>query len=177
MATVPTQVRIDENLKKQASELFAQLGMDMSGAMNIFLRQCVLRGGLPFSVELPQYKPEVLEAMEEAKKISKDPDTKRYSSLSEALEDELILTGKFKKSLKLAKRRGLNLELLDEVVTMLQKNIPLEEKYRDHELKGKYQGFRECHIQPDWLLIYLKENDVLTLTLVDTGSHADLFNM
>ena len=81
MATVPTQVRIDENLKKQASELFAQLGMDMSGAMNIFLRQCVLRGGLP------QYKPEVLEAMEEAKKISKDPDTKRYSSLSEALED------------------------------------------------------------------------------------------
>ena len=89
----------------------------------------------------------------------------------------LILTGKFKKSLKLAKRRGLNLELLDEVVMMLQKNIPLEEKYRDHGLKGKYQGFRECHIQPDWLLIYLKENDVLTLTLVDTGSHADLFNM
>ena len=93
------------------------------------------------------------------------------------MQYELILTGKFKKSLKLAKRRGLNLELLDEVVTMLQKNIRLEEKYRDHELKGKYQGFRECHIQPDWLLIYLKENDVLTLTLVDTGSHADLFNM
>ena len=71
MATVPPQVRIDENLKKQASELFSQLGMDMSGAMNIFLKQCVLRGGLPFSVELPQYKPEVLEAMEEAKRISK----------------------------------------------------------------------------------------------------------
>ena len=87
MATVPTQVRIDENLKKQASELFSQLGMDMSGAMNIFLKQCVLRGGLPFSVELPQYKPEVLEAMEEAKRISKDPNTKRNSSFSEALED------------------------------------------------------------------------------------------
>ena len=90
---------------------------------------------------------------------------------------ELILTSKFKKSLKLAKRRGLNLELLDQVVTMLQNDIPLQEKYRDHELKGKYQGFRECHIQPDWLLIYLKDNDVLTLTLVDTGSHTDLFNM
>ena len=87
MATVPTQVRIDENLKKQASELFAQLGMDMSSAMNIFLRQCVLRGGLPFSVELPQYKPEVIEAMEEAKRISKDPSTKRYNNFSEALED------------------------------------------------------------------------------------------
>lgn len=76
MATVPTQVRIDENLKKQATELFSQLGMDMSSAMNIFLRQCVMRGGLPFDVVVPQYKPEVIEAMEEAKRISKDPNTK-----------------------------------------------------------------------------------------------------
>lgn len=93
------------------------------------------------------------------------------------MQYELILTGKFKKSLKLAKIRGLDLKLLDKVITMLQNDIPLEEKYRDHELKGKCQGFRECHIQPDWLLIYLKENDVLTLTLVDTGTHADLFNL
>ena len=69
------------------------------------------------------------------------------------MQYELILTGKFKKSLKLAKRRGLNLELLDEVVTMLQKNIPLEEKYRDHELKGKYQGFRECHLLSHIVLV------------------------
>ena len=80
---------------------------------------------------------------------------------------ELILTGKFKKSLKLAKKRGLD----------IQNNIPLDERYRDHELKGKYHGFRECHIQPDWLLIYLKEDRILTLTLVDTGTHADLFDM
>ena len=93
------------------------------------------------------------------------------------MQYELILTGKFKKSLKLAKKRGCDLKLLDKVITMLQNDIPLEEKYRDHELKGKYQGFRECHIQPDWLLIYLKENEVLTLTLVDTGTHADLFNL
>ena len=93
------------------------------------------------------------------------------------MQYELILTGKFKKSLKLAKKRGFDLKLLDKVITMLQNDIPLEEKYRDHELKGKYQGFRECHIQPDWLLIYLKENEVLILTLVDTGTHADLFNL
>lgn len=93
------------------------------------------------------------------------------------MQYELILTGKFKKSLKLAKKRGLDLELLGKVITMLQNDTPLEVNYRDHELKGKYQGFRECHIQPDWLLIYLKENDVLTLTLVDTGTHADLFNL
>ena len=93
------------------------------------------------------------------------------------MQYELILTGKFKKSLKPAKKRGLDLKLLDKVITMLQNDIPLEEKYRDHELKGKYQGFRECHIQPDWSLIYLKENEVLTLTLVDTGTHSDLFNL
>ncbi len=90
---------------------------------------------------------------------------------------ELILTGKFKKSLKLAGKRGLDISLLEDVVTKLQHNIILEERFRDHELKGTYQGFRECHIQPDWLLIYLKEDHILTLTLVDTGTHADLFNM
>lgn len=87
MATVPTQIRIDEDLKKQAVELFNQLGMDMSGAMNIFLRQCVLRGGLPFSVELPNYRQEVFEAMEEAKRISRDPNVKGYTNLKEMFEE------------------------------------------------------------------------------------------
>ena len=87
MATVPTQVRIDEELKKQSMELFAQLGIDMSSAMNMFLKQCVLRGGLPFAVELPQYRSEVLEAMEEARRLSKDPHAPKYGSFAEALED------------------------------------------------------------------------------------------
>ena len=90
---------------------------------------------------------------------------------------EIILTGKFKKSLKRAKRRGLDISLLEEIVDKLQNDIKLEDKYHDHELKGNFKGFRECHIQPDWLLIYLKEENVLTLTLVDTGSHTDLLNM
>ena len=87
MATVPTQVRIDENLKKQSTELFSQLGIDMSSAVNMFLKQCVMRGGLPFEVAVPRYKREVLEAMEEAKSLSHDPNAKRYSSFSEVLED------------------------------------------------------------------------------------------
>ena len=87
MATVPVQVRIEREVKEEAVELFEQLGMDMSGAINIFLKQCVLKGGLPFMVELPKYKPEVLEAMEEAKRISKDPNVKKYHSLKELLED------------------------------------------------------------------------------------------
>ena len=89
----------------------------------------------------------------------------------------LVLTGKFKKGLKLAKKRGLDIKLLEDIVDKLQNGIPLEEKHRDHELKGKFKGFRECHIQPDWLLMYLIEADVLVLTLVDTGTHSDMFKM
>ena len=80
----------------------------------------------------------------------------------------LVLTSKFKKGLKLAKRRGLDIALLDDVVEKLLHGIALEEKNVDHELKGKFKGFRECHIQPNWLLIYLLEDEILTLTLVDT---------
>ena len=90
---------------------------------------------------------------------------------------QLILTNKFKKGLTLAKRRGLDITLLETLVEKLLHGIPLDEKNKDHELKGKFKGFRECHIQPDWLLIYLVEDEVLTLTLIDTGTHADLFNM
>ena len=89
----------------------------------------------------------------------------------------LVLSGKFKRSLKLARKRGLDINLLDSVVDKLLQGIPLESKYKDHALKGDLDGFRECHIQPDWLLIYLLEDDILTLTLVDTGTHADLFKM
>lgn len=75
------------------------------------------------------------------------------------------------------KKRGLNLSLLDSVVYMLANGVTLPKKYHDHALKGKFKGFRECHIQPDWLLIYMIEDDILTLTLVDTGTHTDLLNI
>lgn len=88
---------------------------------------------------------------------------------------ELVLSGKFKKGLKTAKKRGLNIALLNSVIDKLLQGIPLDAKYKDHPLKGDRGGFRECHIQSDWLLIYLIENDILTLTLVDTGTHADLY--
>ena len=81
--TVPTQVRIDADVKRQASKIFAQLGIDMSTAMNIFLRQCVMKGGLPFNVEIPQFNKETLEAIEEAKRISGDPNVKGYKTIEE----------------------------------------------------------------------------------------------
>ena len=81
--TTPTQIRIDSNIKKKANELFASLGLDMSSAVNIFLYQCILRGGLPFNIELPKYNKETIEAMEEAVKITKDQYVEGYSSMEE----------------------------------------------------------------------------------------------
>lgn len=90
MATAPTQIRIDADIKKQATDLFNDLGLDMSGAVNLFLHQCVLRGGLPFSVEMPRYNQRTLDAMDEARRISRDSDARGYTSMDElrkALEE------------------------------------------------------------------------------------------
>ncbi len=84
-------------------------------------------------------------------------------------------TSTLKKSYKLMKKRELDIRLLDNVIDMLRKGQTLDIKYRDHALTGNYEGYRECHIKPDWLLIYYIENDILTLTLSDTGSYSDLF--
>lgn len=88
---------------------------------------------------------------------------------------QVKFTTAYKKAYKLMKKRGMDISLLDEVVDLLCQGRHLEERYRDHGLTEDLAGFRECHIKPDWLLIYLIENDVLTLTLIDTGSHSDLF--
>ena len=84
-------------------------------------------------------------------------------------------TTQFKKDFKLAMKRGLKIKLLEDVITSLAAGEPLDDKYRDHALSGNWAGFRECHILPDWLLIYRVENDVLVLTLTRTGTHSDLF--
>lgn len=88
---------------------------------------------------------------------------------------EVKFTTAFKKSYKHMKKRGLDMSALDDVVDTLRQGKPLDEKHHDHALTGNFVGFRECHIKPDWLLIYLIENNILTLTLVDTGSHSDIF--
>lgn len=91
MATSPTQIRIDTTIKEDATTLFSKLGLDMSSAVNMFLRQCILRGGLPFAVELPKYNQETLNAMEEARKISRNLNVPSYSSVKElfqALDEE-----------------------------------------------------------------------------------------
>lgn len=81
----------------------------------------------------------------------------------------------FKKDYKRAIKRGCDSKLLEEVLEYLVRREPLPVKYRDHALSGNYKGFRECHIQPDWLLVYWIDEDELILCLTRTGSHSDLF--
>jgi mRNA interferase YafQ len=85
---------------------------------------------------------------------------------------------RFKKDYKLAMKRGLNIDLLDEVIRLIAKGDQqqkLIDEYSDHELSGDWKEHRELHIQPDWLLVYYLKDDVLVLTLARTGSHSDLF--
>lgn len=81
----------------------------------------------------------------------------------------------FKKDFAKALKRGCNPELFEEVLELLVHKEPLPQKYRDHSLVGNYHGYRECHIQPDWLLIYKIDGGKLLLTLARTGAHSDLF--
>ena len=81
----------------------------------------------------------------------------------------------FQKGLQAGNQARPEIELLEQVVALLSMGEPLPEKNRDHDLSGDWVGHRECHILPDWLLIYRIEDDVLVLTLARTGSHSDLF--
>ena len=88
---------------------------------------------------------------------------------------KIKFTKRFKKDLKQAKKQGKDIEKLFDVIEKIANDETLDEKYRDHSLVGNYKGARECHIEPDFLLIYEKIEEVLVLSLVRTGSHSDLF--
>ncbi len=88
---------------------------------------------------------------------------------------EIVPSNQFKKDLKLAQKRGYDLEKIKKVIAALAAGETLEARYRDHVLTGDYSDFRECHIQPDWLLVYRIDGDQLLLLLARTGTHSDLF--
>lgn len=89
---------------------------------------------------------------------------------------KLVPTSQFKRDFKRMKKRGLNMNELQVVLDKLCAERPLEERYRDHALVGRYAGFRECHIRPDWLLVYAIDKDKLILVASRTGTHSDLFD-
>ena len=90
---------------------------------------------------------------------------------------QLQVTSKFKKDYKRCKKRGLDMGVLQDVIESLLNGETLDAKHRDHSLSGEYQGFRECHVQPDWLLIYRISKDRLILTAVRTGTHSELLDI
>lgn len=87
----------------------------------------------------------------------------------------LSQSNKFKKDIKLAKKRGLDIKLLDNVVSKLTTKGKLPPKFKPHILKGDFKGLWECHIKPDWLLIWEQNEEIKLIALVRTGSHSDLF--
>lgn len=84
-------------------------------------------------------------------------------------------TPHFKKDYKLCINRGFDIKLLDEAIDILANTQKLPSKYKDHQLTGEWKDFRECHIKPDWLLVYSVQNNTLTLSLSRTGTHSDIF--
>lgn len=88
---------------------------------------------------------------------------------------DIVASNRFRKDLKLALKRGYKMSLMEAVVDRLAAQEPLEERYRDHLLSSEYGGFRECHITPDWLLVYQVQERELVLFLSRTGTHSDLF--
>lgn len=91
------------------------------------------------------------------------------------MKREIVWTTQFKKDYKLAMKRHLDIDMLDNIIRSLSRGEALPEKNKDHALTGDWVGYRECHILPDGLLVYRIETDVLVLTLVRTGTHSDLF--
>ena len=143
---------MDSDLKAQADALFSELGMNLTTAFNIFVRQSIREGGIPFEISINQ------------------PNKETIAAMLEAAADTLIHPED-----KVAIKRGLQIELLETVIETLAMGNTLPPENRDHDLTGNWRGHRECHIQPDWLLIYRIEGDVLVLTLSRTGTHSDLF--
>lgn len=91
------------------------------------------------------------------------------------MKRDIVWTGKFKKDYRQAIKRHLDISLLDNIIRALSRGEILPAKNKDHALTGEWAGYRECHVQPDWLLVYCIEDDVLVLTLTRTGTHGDIF--
>ena len=180
--TTNISIRMDADLKAQADALFNELGMYLTTAFNIFVRQSLREGGIPFEIKLDQPNKETIAAMLEAERIARDPSVKHYSDVrrstpgAEKMKRDIVWTARFKKDYKLAMKRHMDIGLLDDIIRALSQGEKLPEKNKDHELTGDWVGHRECHILPDWLLIYRIEDDVLVLTLARTGTHSDLFD-
>lgn len=94
---------------------------------------------------------------------------------NDEVKREIVRSSQFRKDVRLAHKQGKDLTILKRIITMLANDEPLPDKYRDHALVGNWKEHRECHVTPDWLLVYKKtDNNGLVLLLVRVASHSDL---
>ena len=162
MANTSINIRMDADLKRQFEAFCADMGMTMTTAFNVFARKAVREYRIPFEISGDVPNAETVEAIKEVKRMKANPSLgKTYSNVDQMMEELL--------------KRGFDISLLTDIIKKLAAGEPLPEKNREHQLSGDYTGCRECHITPDWLLIYEVDGDELILYLTRTGSHSDLF--
>lgn len=181
MSTTNLNIRTDKAVKDQAEAIFNELGLSLTTAVNMFLRTVIRENGIPFELKLDVPNEITTKVIKEGKELLSNPKAPKYTSM-EALKDALNkwcvafnLLINSKKDLELAKKQGKDLDKLFEVINILVNGEKLDTKFKDHDLSGSYKGTRECHIEPDWLLIYEIDNNALILMLYRLGTHSELF--
>ena len=180
MKTATLNMRVDPSVKEEAERVYAQFGMNLTDAVNVFLHKSIMEGGLPFDLRQPRFNAETELAMQGVLPLPVTRPRHKRSRMSMMSEPQrgqraLVMTSQFKKDLKRARKRGLPIKELEAVIDLILTGEVLPPQRRDHLLTGDYAGFRECHIRPDWLLIYLDEPEICVVTAIRTGSHSDLF--
>jgi mRNA interferase YafQ len=172
--TASARALIDPKIKKEAEAILNELGLSVSKSFELYYRQIIAHRGLPFELQIPNKK--TMKAIEN----SRQGKGKSFSSANELYDDLGIWSMRsirrdtqFKRDVKRLKKQYKDFEKLKAIIQLLVEGQKLPPKTKDHRLKGTLKDCRECHIEPDWLLIYRIEGS--ELCLVRTGSHADLF--
>lgn len=172
-------IRIDEALKADAEEFFDEIGMNMTTAVTCFFKKCLAVGEIPFKLGKMSKHARLLAALHEAEEVANDPNAPTCTD-PDKLEEFLLMkygvrkTSRYKKSLKKMLKRGKDIKKLTNVVLKLANGEQLPPQYKDHPLSGDLAGLRDCHIENDWVLLYEIKDNLLILSLADTGTHSDL---
>lgn len=187
--TSAINVQVDSKTKKEATEILNQIGISMSTLINATLKQVIINKGIPFELSLKSKPSEsMIRALQEAYAIAESPENyKSYDNANQLFKDVLddnwtkttriTKTKEFDKHLKKMKKQGKDLKKLEVVIDTLASKKKLDKRYRNHKLRDNkyFKNCYECHIEPDWLLVYRWSNNELVLLLVGTGSHSELF--
>ena len=185
MATTNVTIRIDSALKKQSEELFDDLGLSLSAAFTLFLKQAIREQRIPFEIKRLVPNETTIKALEEVEEMEKERDkNKSFDSVDDFIKDlhswntNYAARHNLKRIIKTLKKRGYDTSKIHEVIKLLMEGACLPEKYKDHPLRNskEFKNCRELHIEPDWLLVYKYYNDNVILYMVRTGTHSDIFS-